>query len=65
MKNYWLAIPIAILALAFSGTSHAQETLQVGDQAPDFEVESIESNIKLSDRYSKKPVILLFSRANW
>ena len=42
--------------------------LKVGDKAPDFEVETFdEKTVTLSERFGKdgKPVILLFSRANW
>ena len=39
----------------------------VGDKASDFELQSIGKNIKLSDVVSKsgKPVVVVFSRANW
>ena len=45
-----------------------QETLKVGDKAPDFEVETLAgTKFKLSNQFGKdgKPTILLFSRANW
>ncbi len=39
----------------------------VGDKASDFELEGIEKKIKLSDVVAKsgKPVVVVFSRANW
>lgn len=41
--------------------------LKVGDTATDFELQSIEKKIKLSDRFGDegKPVVVVFSRANW
>ena len=40
----------------------------VGEKAPDFELETFDDKtVKLSDRFGEKgkPVVLLFSRANW
>lgn len=53
-----------------SSDKKSEETngLKVGDKAPDFEVETFdEKTVTLSERFGKdgKPVILLFSRANW
>jgi cytochrome oxidase Cu insertion factor (SCO1/SenC/PrrC family) len=53
-----------------SSDKKGEETngLKVGDKAPDFEVETFdEKTVTLSERFGKdgKPVILLFSRANW
>ena len=41
--------------------------LAVGDKATDFELQSIGEKIKLSDRFGDegKPVVVVFSRANW
>ena len=40
--------------------------VQVGDKAPDFELQTIDGKVKLSEFKTKgKPVVLLFSRANW
>ena len=41
--------------------------LKVGDKATDFELQSIDKKIKLSDRFGEdgKPVVVVFSRANW
>ena len=64
MKRLLLAICLA----GFASMLTAQETLKVGDKAPDFEVASFDdATIKLSERFgdSGKPTILLFSRANW
>ena len=63
MKKLLLAMFIA----GFASVAFAQDTLKVGDKAPDFEVGSFDdSTVKLSDRFAKgTPTILLFSRANW
>ena len=39
----------------------------VGDKASDFELQSVGKKIKLSDRFAGdgKPVVVVFSRANW
>lgn len=39
----------------------------VGDTASDFELQSIGETIRLSDRFGEdgKPVVVVFSRANW
>ncbi|GEM_PF-1948137 len=54
--------------LATPENSAQEVNLKVGDQAPDFDIESLDGKrIKLSERFGKdgRPVILLFSRANW
>jgi len=40
---------------------------KVGDKATDFELQSIGKTIKLSDNFGEegKPVVVVFSRANW
>ena len=40
---------------------------KVGDKASDFELQSIGKTIQLSDNFADggKPVIVVFSRANW
>lgn len=40
---------------------------KVGDKASDFELQSIDKTIRLSDNFGDdgKPVIVVFSRANW
>ena len=44
----------------------AQDTLQVGDKAPDFELVGLgDENVKLTDCLKKKPVVLVLSRASW
>lgn len=45
-----------------------EKAVAVGDKAPDFSLESMGKDpVVLSKRFGKegKPVILLFSRANW
>ena len=39
----------------------------VGDTATDFDLQGIDGKIKLSDRFADngKPVVVVFSRANW
>ena len=54
--------------LGIVSTSTAQETLSVGSQAPDFELETIgDEKVKLSDNFGEngKTTVLAFSRANW
>lgn len=69
-------LPTAILVLGLGVSLYADdkesvEPLQVGDKAPDFEIETFDGKtIKLSDRFasgkkSGRPVVLLFSRAHW
>lgn len=61
-------VVVAILFGLASIAQAQQETLKVGDAAPDFEIQTLESDkMKLSDHFGDdgKPVILLFSRANW
>ena len=45
----------------------AKGPLAVGDMASDFELQSIDKTIKLSDNFGDegKPVVVVFSRANW
>lgn len=66
-KTIFLA---AILALLSSPTFGQDEeaALEVGNQAPDFELATFDDQtVTLSERAGEdgKPVILLFSRANW
>ncbi len=49
-------------------TEKKAEGIAVGEKAPDFEVATFEDGtIKLSERFGDdgKPVVLIFSRANW
>ncbi len=61
---------VAIFA-TFSSLGFGQDSdaaLAVGDQAPNFELETFDDKVvTLSERFGEegKPVILLFSRANW
>lgn len=67
MKFSFLVFGLLALGL-FSNHCVGQEALKVGDKAPDFELEGLgDEKIKLSERFGEKgrPVILLFSRANW
>lgn len=47
--------------------SKASGPLKVGDSAVDFELQSLDKKIKLSDYYGKdgKNAVVVFSRANW
>lgn len=59
----------AVLQAMASTEKPAKEegALAVGDAATDFELQSIGKKIKLSDRFGDdgKPVVVVFSRANW
>ena len=78
-QNSWMAI-LAIAMLGLSSNGWAQQEnkdekkevepkpVAVGDKVPDFDLESMDGKrVKLSERFGEngKPVILLFSRANW
>ena len=59
---------LCLLGFFLSPVAAQQANLKVGDQAPDFEVETLSGGkFKLSDRYGDdgKPTIILFSRAHW
>ena len=44
----------------------ATEALKAGDKAADFELEGLNTTVKLSDSLAKgKTVVVVFSRANW
>ncbi len=61
-------VVFAIVQLLTVSTLLATDGLSVGDKAPDFELESLDSaTVKLSERFgpNKGPTVLLFSRANW
>lgn len=50
------------------GAATASAGLKVGDKAPDFTIGTFEDkNVVLSERFGDegRPVVLLFSRANW
>lgn len=69
------AMAAVILSALSMGPGLAQEVdsdttkpVAVGDSAPDFELQGLsEKPVRLADRFGEKgrPVILLFSRANW
>lgn len=69
--RFWTAAAIAAVAIIGLGSSSfAQDSaaVKVGDKAPDFELEGLDGKtVKLSSRFGEngKPVVLLFSRANW
>ena len=56
-------LSLAALLLAACGGS-GNEPLKVGDEAPDFRLQSVNGNeVSLSDYTSQKPVLLYFSMA--
>ncbi len=62
------ALAMSVMFIASVSQAQDQKPLAVGDKAIDFELETFDNKtVKLSDRFGKngKPVILLFSRANW
>ena len=66
----FLAIGTTSTVFGQSGTKtqEAAAELAVGDAAPDFELETLDdATVTLSERFGDegRPVILLFSRANW
>ena len=70
MLKMWSRPVMALCLLGlFWATANAQsEVLKVGDKAPDLEVETLAgATFKLSDHFGEdsKPVVLVFSRANW
>jgi cytochrome oxidase Cu insertion factor (SCO1/SenC/PrrC family) len=71
-----LLLMMVILAIGTTSTAYGQSgkkaeasaELAVGDAAPDFELATLgDETVTLSERFGDegKPVILLFSRANW
>jgi len=58
-----------LLLMGISAFAVGQDqTLAVGDAAPDFTLETFdEATVTLSERFGAegKPVVLLFSRASW
>lgn len=68
MKNRLILSALLLLFMAGSTFGQDEETLSVGDKAPDFEAKTFDDGtVTLSERFGEegKPVILLFSRANW
>lgn len=55
------------MAEAMQAGEEETGALKVGDQATDFELQSIGKTIKLSDNFGEEgnPVVVVFSRANW
>ena len=59
---------IAMLMISASVVNAQGNALKVGDKAPDFELEALDTKtIKLSDHFGEDGMstVLLFSRANW
>jgi hypothetical protein len=60
MSRYRL-VPAIALALALAGLPGAAGALEVGDKAPDFELQSTQAGkFKLSDYAGKKNVVIQF-----
>jgi peroxiredoxin Q/BCP len=59
MKRYG-TIPAIVLALSLIGLPGLAGALEVGDKAPDFELQSTQGKFKLSDFAGKKNVIVQF-----
>ena len=57
----------AVTAAEMESAPAANGPLAAGDDAADFELQSIDKKIRLSDNFGEegKPVVVVFSRANW
>ena len=73
VKTMVLIVAFTVLGTVVSHSATAQsdkkeiKPIKEGEAAVDFELQSIGKKIKLSDNFGEngKPVVVVFSRANW